>query len=241
MGHDGTDKAVEQQPPASGLTSERAASISTENQGSRPVAPTRENSWTAAVGLDSLSIPPLKFGEVNGGSNQINDCATDKCMVGGKQYKDSTEIPGNQPKPLLHPDGSAVLGPDGKPIYGPDRIDLDKIATEARNNKGWFSEQKAALNFRHSGDWDFQRMKSDDGRPIFTKEYQNFANIGIGYIMGALGVSMDKMSGYADTYCKFKCSYNEPMSPQYPHLAERQVKDFQIGFNLYKERHPDGK
>lgn len=238
MANDGTDKVIAQPDLKTGLSPEHAANISAENQvgnvglGSRP----RTDSWTLNGTLDGLPVPRL---ELIFNDDQINDCGKDKCIVKGKRYTDSKDIPGNHPKPLLHADGKPVLGPDGQPIEGPDRVDLEKIAADARKNKNLLSVPQALLNFRHSGDWDFQRVKTDDGRPIFTQKYQNFANVAIGYILGSLGMSFDEMSKYANTYCEYKCHYNEPMSKQYPFLADRQVKDFQIGIDLYRERHPN--
>jgi len=241
MGHDGTDKQIIQTGSHAGLSPESAAKISTENQ-IHPATKATLDSWSMLAGVDGLIVPQLELVPSTGDKGQISDCSADKCVVKGKQYQDSTDIPGNHPKPLLHADGKPVLGPDGKPVFGPDRIDLDKIATAARDNQNLLTIPEALINFRHSGQWDFQRMQSDDGRAIFTKDYQNFANIGIGYILGALGMNLKDMSQYADTYCKYRCvQYDEPKSPQYPHLADRQVKDFQIGMALYKERHPDGK
>lgn len=223
-----------------GLEPNQAEEISRQNQTGAPVRIAQRSPSDAGTGvLDGFALPKISFAW-NG--NQISDCSTDKCIVNGKQYNDSTKIPGNEPKPLLHSDGRPVIGPDGNPIKGPDRIDLDKVAEEAKS----LSTFTAVTNFRHAGDWDFQRMMTDDvpgvgARPIFTKEYQNFANVAIGYILGAKGMSFDALSSYANRYCQFKCGYDEPMSKDYPYLAERQVKDFEIGYKLYQERQPETK
>ncbi|HEY9731157.1 MAG TPA: hypothetical protein V6C89_04560 [Drouetiella sp.] len=223
-----------------GLEHTQAEEISRQNQGAVPGRVAQRPASDSGNGvLDGFALPKISLAW-NG--NQITDCSTEACIVNGKQYSDSTKIPGNQPKPLLHPDGKPVIGPDGNPIIGPDRIDLEKIAQEAKS----LSTFTAVANFRHAGEWDFQRMMTDDvpgvgARPIFTKDYQNFANVAIGYILGAKGMSFDALSSYANRYCQFKCSYDEPMSKDYPYLAARQVKDFEIGYKLYQERHPEAK
>jgi len=246
MARDHNDNAVEQPQSSSGLASERAASIAVENQGhpqAGATGPSGRGSGDVVAqksGSDSLLIPKLELSK-NGGPDQINDCSKEKCMVKGTQYKDSTEIPGNKPVPLLHPDGKPVLGPDGKPVFGPDRVDLEKIAADVREHKGMLSLPQSLLNFRHSGAWDFQRVQSDDGKPIWTEKYQQFSNIAIGYLLSAQGLSFERMTQAADVYCRFKCNYDEPRSKDYPNLADRQVKDIKIGVDLYRERHPEGR
>jgi hypothetical protein len=243
MVHDAADKPAEQPSSPTGLAPERAANLATDNQSAaaKPDSTPGKLSvgdymWMAAAS-DGMMIPPFEYPGVNGGSNQINDCSKGGCTVNGKDYKDSTQIPGNYPKELLHNDGSPVLGPDGKAVYGPDRVDLDKVAAEARDT----STPMALLNFVHSGKWDFQRVRSDSGAPIWTEKYQNFSNIGIGYVLGAKGMKVDDMAKWADRYCSVFCNYSEPRSKEYPNLADRQVKDFQIGLALYRERHPGAK
>jgi hypothetical protein len=232
------------------VTPERAAQIAIENQAgstqARPGGLQAASSWTTLSGSDALlpsqlQVTRLEFGLFNGSDGQIDDCHKDKCMVKGKPYADSTDIPGNHPKPLLHPDGTPVIGPDGKPIVGPDRVDLEAITKDIAAHRNMLTVPTAIWNFRHAGAWDFQRTMNDDGRPIFTQQYQNFANVAIGYILGSLGMSLDEMARYANAYCSVRCGYDEPMSKQYPSLADRQVKDFEIGLKLYKERHPDSK
>jgi hypothetical protein len=204
-----------------GLSAERAQQISIENQGT--TGPTRGQRGT-------------------GTDDQISDCSKDNCTVNGQRYLNSMDIPGNGPKPLLHTDGTPVLDPDGKPLIGPESVDLEKVAQEAQSN--FFAVPRAIYNFRHNGVWDFQRVMGDNlpgmgARPIFTQPYQNFANVAVGYVLGSLGMTANQIGFYGNTYCALRgCPYDEQLSQKFPKLADRQVKDFEIGLNLYNERHP---
>lgn len=245
MGQDGTDKSTLKQNPAhNGVAPDRAAQLARENQvAALPMSVSSLNlAWVAS--FDGIPAPII----TNAGANavrprgQIDDCSKDKCVVNGKQYKNNTDIPGNHPKPLFHRDGKPVIDPEGKPVFGPDSADLEKITKDLAAHRNWFTTPTAVANFRHSGKWDFQRVENDDGRPIWTEKYQNYSNIAVGYILGSLGMNLKEMGFYANTYCGIKhCDYGEKRSPQFPNIADRQVKDFQIGLDLYKENHPDKK
>jgi hypothetical protein len=58
-------------------------------------------------------------------------------------------------------------------------------------------------------------------------------------------MNLNQIGSYADIWCAFKqCDYKEPRSPRFHNVAERQMKEFEIGldlYNLYKERHPSAK
>jgi len=248
MGPEGTDKVASPQATGKNPGAERAAQIAIENQigarKSRPV--THELASLAMPGLtiDGIMAPYLvyPYAQQSVENNQISDCSKEACVVNGRSYASSTDIPGNRPKPLLHSDGTSVLGPDRKPIVGPDGIDLEKIAANLKARKNWLSLYETLYKFRHGGEWDFQRRMTDDvpgqgARAIFTKEYQNFANIAAGYILGALGASLKDIGYYANKYCAIRgCHYNEPKAKDYPNIAQRQYKDYEIGLQLWNEK-----
>ncbi|HEY9760397.1 MAG TPA: hypothetical protein V6C97_34885 [Oculatellaceae cyanobacterium] len=239
MLHDVSDKVPPNSLTSVTFTPERMMQLVTENQVGF-VRPPAEwpLTFTPIPGFDNRPAPSLVSDGPGGG--QINDCSKEKCTISGKEYKNSVDIPGNHPKPLLHHDGKPVIGPDGQPIMGPNGVDLEKISQNMLAHRNWFTVPSAVWNFRHSGQWDFQRIKNDDGRAIWTKEYANFANVGVGYILGSLGMTLKDIGGYGDFYCgAVSCDYSEKRSPEFPNLADRQVKDFEIGIELYKENHPN--
>jgi hypothetical protein len=248
MGSEGTDKVAPPHATGKDPEAERTAQIAIENQiGARKSSlMTHELGSLIMPGLtiDGIMAPDMvyPYPQQSVESNQISDCSKETCVVNGTSYASSIDIPGNRPKPLLHSDGTAVLGPDGKPIVGPDGIDLEKIAANLKAHHNWFSLYKTLYKFRHGGEWDFQRRMTDDvpgqgARAIFTKEYQNFANIAVGYILGALGASLKDIGYYADKYCGVRgCHYNEPKAKDYPNIAERQYKDYEIGLQLWNEK-----
>jgi len=233
------------------LGTDRAAQIARENQlGAKSNYGSADNAlanpWRLyslpSVGFEGLKLSDLRSSKPPV-ADQISDCSKEKCIVDGKQYRNSTDIPGNAPKPLLHKDGTPVLGPDKQPIVGPESVDIEQIASDARAHKTWRTLPAALLKFRHCGEWDFQRRMTDEipgtgSRPIFTKQYQNFSNIAIGYILGSIGASLQDIGRYADKYCWAKgCDYKEPRAKDYPNIAERQYEDYEIGIRLWKERH----
>ena len=229
------------------LGSDRAAQVATENQAGAKPEPIAGFGSVAGWALPSVVfegpvIPALAASSP--AANQITDCSKDKCIVDGKQYTNSTDIPGNHPKLLLHPDGKPVMDPEGKPVFGPDGIDIEKIALDARAHRNWTSVPSGFVKFAHSGKWDFQRRMTDDipgvgARPIFTKEYQNFTSIAAGYILGSLGASAHDIGFYGNIYCWARnCNYQEPRAKEFPYIGERHWQDFEIGIRLWKESHP---
>jgi hypothetical protein len=244
MGLEVTDATVARSTTGTGPGPERAAQISRENQAGVSAVRTAslEPVYIPNVGFAGMVVPPVVTSSPE--SDQISDCRKDKCIVDGMRYANSTDIPGNHPKPLLHPDGTQVLGPDKQPVFGPNGVDIEKIASNARAHHNWFSMPAALLKFRHSGEWDFQRRNTDDipgigVRPIWTKPYQNFANIAAGYILGSLGASLHEVAFYADKYCKIRhCNYNEARAEEYPNIGERHLRDYEIGIRLWNEYHP---
>jgi hypothetical protein len=262
--------------PVSGLSGERARQISVENQ-SGPIptgtavkdtagsalphaadvldasilAATQFKAFTFPIGggIDKLAVPDdITFAKNSPGF--ISDCATGVCIVNGKRYFNNTDIPGNKPVALQHPDGTPVLAPDGHPIMGPDRANLDQIADGLKNMQALLGTEAAVawakFNFRHGGNWDFQRMTTDGllgfgKETIFTDQYKDFANVAIGYAFAALGLNLDQIATMANSYCaNGNCTFREPMSKQYPNIPERLVKEYETGIKLYQERHPQG-
>jgi len=169
-----------------------------------------------------------------GGGGIIRDCSVTACVVGGTEYHNNFDIPGNNPLALLNPDGSPVLGPDGSPVYGPSRADLDIIASQLSADS--FSQFKQdARQFATGGVWDFQRLTDDYGNTIFTGAYRDFANIAIGYTFAAAGLGSFETSVIANDYANGHV-FHEPMSWFFPNLPAADVADYGIGSSLYVAR-----
>jgi hypothetical protein len=192
----------------------------------------------------------------------IRDCSQGPCLVKGHNYTDNFAIPGNERVPLYHPDRRPVLDPSGKQVYQPSRASLDSLAAQARSEAASnamtqtpilvslagpiaglagpvMAPTEVLAKFMHNGPWDFQRLRSDDSRTIFTNDYKDFSNIAIGYVGASLGIDPSKITYISDQYCQAThCHFREPMAkPPYSHLPARDVADFAIGYNLWIERH----
>jgi hypothetical protein len=192
----------------------------------------------------------------------IRDCSQQSCRVNGINYADNFAIPGNERVPLLHPDHRPVLDPSGKPVYQPSRTSLDALARQARAEATAnaaiqtpilvslagplaglagpvVAPTEVLAKFVHNGPWDFQRLRTDDSRTVFTNDYKDFSNIAIGYVGASLGIDPVKLTYISEQYCETThCHFREPMAkPPFSHLPARDVADFAIGYNLWVERH----
>jgi hypothetical protein len=193
----------------------------------------------------------------------IRDCSKDTCVVKGTEYPDSKVIPGNKPVPLRWPDGTAVKDPYGNEVSGPQWGDFRKLAEQAGKDAlralapeplslepdsagaalGKYIDTVISYmsKFRHNGPQDYQRLQSDDGKTIFTKDYRHFTNIAIGYVGAAMGLSASEVARISHSYCVAKgCSFSpeEPKSARYYTLPIVNVADYRIGAQLYRAEHP---
>lgn len=166
------------------------------------------------------------------GKNIIRDCATEVCTVGGVRYTSNTSIPGNDPVPLKDGYGKPVLDSSGNPMVGPSRANLDTVANEFK------ADLSKGKEFRQGGEWDFQRVKDDSGRYIFTESYRDFANVAIGYAFSGRQMGWVEASVTADVYALFKSKFNEPMHPILFSLPKALVYDYQQGDRVYQSVHP---
>ena len=172
------------------------------------------------------------------GPKIIRNCAQDACIVGGIQYHNNFDIPGNEPVPLMDAQGQPVIEPDGKPVYGPSRANVDGTAQRLANDSPYdfyVDEHK----FKQNGSWDYQRVKGDDGSVIFTPDYRHFSKILIGYGNAAAGLGWVEMAVGANKYAKDHSHFNEPMSPIFTHLPESLVQDYKIGAQLWVDKHTE--
>lgn len=123
--------------------------------------------------------------------------------------------------------GNAVFDSFGNQMYGPARANLDNVSEQLSHDLTKISE------FRQGGRWDFQRMRDDSGRYIFTERYREFANVAIGYGLAAQGMNWALTSAIANTYAAFKSKYQEPMHPFFFALSNALIYDYRQGERLW--------
>lgn len=157
-------------------------------------------------------------------------------------------IPADSPKrpvPLVDSNGKPILDDNGKPVLRPADMPPEffvqqgqavKDEMEATRQLAPESEAGASavmahqlLRFRQGQAWDAQRV---DGK--YIDEYRDYATIGIGLYAAASGWPIDKILAAQDDYAKDHSKFNEPLDPVYTHLAARNVRNTEIGYELYR-------
>jgi filamentous hemagglutinin len=181
--------------------------------------------------------PSIKECDGNGENCKFKPAYEGGFSVGGKTYSDSRYIPGNEPVPVYNADGSPMLDPDGDPVYRPKRAaTLEEIGKEAQSY-GMLDPVGIGHLFKHSGKYDYQRMKTDDGKPIFMVDYTSYSNIHIGYAYAAVGYPWQFTSTIANRYASWNnTKYEEgtTMHSYYTNLPSANITMYQIGANAYK-------
>jgi hypothetical protein len=84
-------------------------------------------------------------------------------------------------------------------------------------------------NFRQGGPWDAERVQGQR-----VSDYRDYANIAIGLYMAAAGIDLDDALSIADKYALIFSSFEEPMDETYTHSSKRDVRDMEIGYELYE-------
>ncbi len=235
-----------QGPPAyrgNAPSSSKPAAAPTPAPAAKPVVSTTSspvfstNAATMASAMNVFSQATSLFvdsvaGSANSGSGEgaklIRDCASEVCVVGGVRYKSSLDILGNAPVPLIGADGRQVLDSAGQALFGPSRANLDKVTKSLQSDIG------NATKFRQGGDWDFQRVKDDNGNYIFTKQYREFANVAIGYAFAGKGIGWWGTAAIADVYAWKNSTFgSEPRDSVFRHLPTALTYDYSTGANLW--------
>jgi hypothetical protein len=158
------------------------------------------------------------------------------------------DIPADSPKhpvQLLDSSGQPIVDAQGKPLLRPDDKPPEMFVHEGLATKDMFDHMMLrgdvrrawdmfyarASQFAHGGPWDAQRI---DGQ--FVEEYRDYATIAIGLYMAAAGVplaiALAIEAGYA--YDRSKFDRNEPMDWIYRDLPVRNVRNTEIGYELYR-------
>ena len=91
--------------------------------------------------------------------------------------------------------------------------------------------------FRHYGSWDIQQVGGK-----FNPLYVDYSTIAIGLYSAAFGLSEDETLSIENQYARFFHSTfaGAPMDKKYTHLAERNVINTNIGYQLYNSKNITG-
>jgi hypothetical protein len=90
------------------------------------------------------------------------------------------------------------------------------------------------MSFAQGGGWDVQRVGPNKE---FEPKFVDFATLAIGLYSAAAGLDREEvldylMNNYAAIFSDF--GPNVRMSKKYPHLPERNVYNFDTGYDLYR-------
>jgi RHS repeat-associated protein len=222
----GTNPAIDKllNPAAVG----QGTTSTTELQGYQSVGAAGTKPWAAYYRYLDGPDPGGGVQTTSVQSNLIRNCASETCIVNGRDYADNFQIPGNNPVPVTDAAGAPVLDSSGKPMVGPSRANLDQITEYLRAD---FDNKS---KFRQNGDWDFQRLRDDKGATIYTKEYREFANYAIGYAFSGSGHGWLEAAVIADAYAFLHSSFpNEPKDPILRSLPRTLMYDYKTGGDVW--------
>lgn len=162
------------------------------------------------------------------------------------------DIPASSPKhpvPLLDSHGNPITDAQGRPVLRPADLPPEMFVNEgiAFNFKEKFAaaqqngldaqllvvaELAAQLaKFGHGGPWDAQRVQGQ-----FLEDYRDYATIAIGLYMAAAGVPIDMALWIENEYARWRSHFDrdEQMDSVYTSLPTRNVRNTQIGYELYQ-------
>jgi hypothetical protein len=162
------------------------------------------------------------------------------------------DIPANsskRPVPLLDSHGKPITDAQGNPVLRPADMPPEMFANAgiAFNFKEKFAaaqqngleaqllvmaELAAQLaKFGQGGPWDAQRVQGQ-----FVEDYRDYATIAIGLYMAAAGVPIDMTLQIENEYARWRSHFDrdEQMDSVYTSLPTRNVRNTQIGYELYQ-------
>jgi RHS repeat-associated protein len=187
-------------------------------QGAKPnnTAPTLEGSPTHTARADQSKVPdPWR--------DAIRDSTASSPVSRGR---------GRTSTVLMRDDsGNVVVGANGAPVEMPAGRSAQEFVRLGEEAKGSTIRAYSNLaNFKHGGPWDLQRTQGGfDGRFI------DAATIAIGLYAAPAGIGFDKLMTIQDSYAGAFSKWKEdvPMHTFYTNLPVRNVRNTQIGYELY--------
>jgi hypothetical protein len=180
------------------------------------------------------------------------DSPTSNPRPKSRPHFSARDIPANNPKhpvPLVDSRGNPITDTQGNPILRPADLPPEMFVNEgiAFNFKEKFAAaQQNGLDaqllviaelgaqlakFGHGGPWDAQRVQGQ-----FVDEYRDYATIAIGLYMAASGVPIDMALQIENEYARWRSRFDsdEQMDSVYTSLPTRNVRNTQIGYELYQ-------
>ena len=83
--------------------------------------------------------------------------------------------------------------------------------------------------FGHNGPWDAERFHGK-----YVDDYADYATIAIGLYMAAAGVPFQLSLLSQNIYAARHSTHNEPTDRLYRWLSQRDIRNTQIGYELYR-------
>ncbi len=188
------------------------------------------NNATAASGAESgLGKPPFRISAYD---------------IPGDSAKRPVPFVDSRGDPVVDAQGNSLLRPDDKP---PEMFVREGLATRdvfsSMTRLGADALAAAmfvarASQFGQGGLWDAQRV---DGQ--FVDEYRDYATIAVGLYMAAAGVPMRIALLVQDIYAWWNSTFGpkETMDAVYNHLPVRNVRNTELGYELYRSGRISGR
>jgi hypothetical protein len=181
----------------------------------------------------------------------VADNSTSSPRPNSRPKLSARDIPANNPKhpvPLMDSHGNPITDAKGNPLLRPADLPPEMFVNEglASNFKEKFAAaQQNGLDaqlqvvaelvaqlakFGHGGPWDAQRVQGQ-----FVDEYRDYATIAIGVYMAAAGVPIETTLSIENAYARLFSSFSpdDPKDDVYSSLPKRNVRNTQIGYELY--------
>jgi hypothetical protein len=169
---------------------------------------------------------------------------------GGDDPISARDIPADDPKhpvPFVDSQGAPVTDARGNPLLRPADLPPEMYVAEGLAVRAQFigaltqdsgvllSSAIAALGdqllrFVQGGPWDAQRI----GAQVVI-DYRDYATIVIGLYMSAAGVPLQIALSVENGYAYWSSKFGpEPMDLVYTNLPERNVRNTEVGYELYE-------
>lgn len=139
--------------------------------------------------------------------------------------------------PLLDKRGEPITGASQKPVLFPPHLPPSFFVAQGHRLRNYTLEAAGHLlladlpKFRQAGPWDAQRLHGQ-----FVREWVDYATIAIGLYAAAAGLSESEILGLQNSYAWVWSNFGSaPKDRTYTNLAERNVRNTQLGFRLYRE------
>ena len=139
--------------------------------------------------------------------------------------------------PLVDHRGQPIVGAEGKPVQFPSDLSpqffVERGHRLLQRPHASVAAQVAIdlLKFIHWAPWDAQRRDW-----TFIPEWVDYATIAIGLYAAAAGISKHDILVAQNVFAGLRSDFKDaPMDGTYTNLAERNIRNTEIGFRLYRD------